>query len=220
MFGRKSVAIPKEYEHFNQFSAEKERLLCIGSSTTECKHKVETKVDGSNKALKLYYPKNRGAKVMKYWLPMFGINDSYSASQVISSWIEVNDYYSVIAAVDCSSVLREITKTCQKNDYDEAELLASAGKIKTYGAFDIERLGYLVRVCFSLDLLSEQQAWDFLEQLWDAAVLHYDNWDDYIVSFVNGQEGLGTNWYSDTLVSYVQLKKDTTSLLNKYQLKE
>lgn len=220
MFGRKNVTVPKEYEQFNNFPAEKERLLCIGSSTTECKHKVETKSEGANKALKLYYPKNRGEKVMKYWLPMFGINDSYSATQVISEWIAANDYHSVISAEDESGVVREITQRCKKNDYNEADLLVSANKIKTYGAFDLERLGYIVRVCFSLDLLSEQQAWEFLEQLWEQAELHFDNWDDYMVSFVNGQKGLNTNWYSDTLVSYVQLKKDTTSLLNKYQLKD
>lgn len=61
MFGRKKVSIPEEYQRFNQFSADKERLLCIGAFTTECKHKVETKLDGSNKMLKLYYPKNQAA---------------------------------------------------------------------------------------------------------------------------------------------------------------
>ncbi|MBC6296330.1 DUF1266 domain-containing protein [Listeria sp. FSL L7-1517] len=218
MFGRKKVVIPKEYEQFNNFPAEKEKLLCIGASTTECKYRVGTKLDGANKVLKLYYPKKNGAKVMKYWLPMFGINDSSSANQVISEWIEVNDYYGVISSEDEDKVVREITRTCQKNAYKETDLLASAEKIKTYGAFDLERLGYIVRVCFSLDLLSEQQAWDFLEQLWVQAEMHFDNWDDYMVSFINGQEGLKTNWYSDTLASYLELKKDTSSLLNRYQL--
>ncbi|MBC1483210.1 DUF1266 domain-containing protein [Listeria immobilis] len=218
LWGNKIVTL-KEFSQFNTFSADREKLLCIGAATTKCKYKTELKLSGSNKMLKLYYPHNVAARVLEYWLPTFGINDSCSAFEIISERIRLNDYYGVVSAGNASSVVREITKTCHKNTYDEASLLATAEKIKTYGAFDLEKLGYLIRVCFSVDLLSEKQTWNFLEELWEAAVLHFDNWDDYIVSFVNGQVGLGTIWYSDTLVSYVQLKKDPASLLNTYQLK-
>ncbi|MBC2262453.1 DUF1266 domain-containing protein [Listeria sp. FSL L7-0091] len=219
MFGRKEVSIPADYQQFNTFPTERERLLCIGASTTECKHKIETKLDGSNKMLKLYYPKNRGAKVMKYWLPMFGINDSRSAVEIISTWIEGNDYYGEVPQNVTSTVINDIAKASRKKDFNKDSLVSSAEKIKTFGAFDLERLGYLVRVCFSLDLLTEEQSWEFLNKFWEDAVLHFENWDDYIVSYLNGQEGMGTNWYSDTLVSYIQLKKDPNSLLNQYQLR-
>lgn len=66
LFGKKEVLISSQYEQFNKFSEDKERLLCVGSSTTECKRKVEAKVVGGNRHLKLYYPKNRGEKVKKY----------------------------------------------------------------------------------------------------------------------------------------------------------
>ncbi|EAF8844167.1 DUF1266 domain-containing protein [Listeria monocytogenes] len=219
MFGRKKVSIPEEYQRFNQFSADKERLLCIGAFTTECKHKVETKLDGSNKMLKLYYPKNQAAKVMKYWLPMFGINDGYSAVEVITNWIQANDYSGMIAANTTNKVIRIVTKASQKEGLDETSLVAAANKVKTYGAFDLDRLGYIVRVCYSLDLINEEQAWDFFEELWGAATMHFDDWDEYCVSYLNGEEGLDTNWYSDGVKAYVALRKDPASLLNKYQLK-
>lgn len=220
MFGRKKVTVPTDYQQFNAFSADKERLLCIGAFTTECKHSVETKVKGSNKMLKLYYPKNRGANVMKYWLPKFGINDSRSAVEMITNWIIENDYSSMISKTTTSTVIKRITKVSQKKSFDEASLISSANKVKTYGAFDLDRLGYIVRVCFSLNLLSEEQAWEFLGELWEHAVMHFDNWDDYLVSFMNGEEGLNTNWYSNGIAAYVELKKDPLSLLNKYQLKD
>ncbi|EFR95145.1 conserved hypothetical protein, partial [Listeria innocua FSL J1-023] len=91
--------------------------------------------------------------------------------------------------------------------------------LKTYGAFDLDRLGYIVRVCYSLDLINEEQAWGFLEELWNAATMHFDDWDEYFVSYLNGEEGLDTNWYSDGVKAYVELRKDAASLLNKYQLK-
>ncbi|MBC2126515.1 DUF1266 domain-containing protein [Listeria marthii] len=219
MFGRKKVVVPEEYQQFNTFPADKERLLCIGAFTTECKHNVETRLTGSNKMLKLYYPKKQGAKVMKYWLPMFGINDSYSAVEVITNWIEANDYSGMVAAHTTNKVARIVTKASNKKGHDATALVAAANKVKTYGAFDVDRLGYIVRVCFSLDLISEEQAWGFLGELWDAAALHFADWDEYLVSYLNGEEGLETNWYSEGVAAYVDLKMDSSSLLNKYQLK-
>lgn len=87
-----------------------------------------------------------------------------------------------------------------------------------YGGFDIERLGYIVRVCFSLGFLTEEEAWGYLGRLWDEAAARFNSWDDYIVSYMNGQEGLGTNWYSDTMKKYIELKNSTDSLYNKYPL--
>lgn len=218
LFSRKEVAVPKEYVDFNKFSADKEKLLCIGGATTECKHKVETKLSGSNKDLKLYYPKNRAAKIIKYWLPMFNIYDSHSAMSLISSWIENNNYVNTVSDRTTMAVKKDITKAAQKFNFDANALLQSADKVKTYGAFDLDRLGYIVRVCFSVGFLSEEQAWNCLEQLLEDAATHFESWDDYIVSFLNGQEELDTSWYSDTIVSYVELKQNQASLLNRYPL--
>ncbi|EIA20599.1 DUF1266 domain-containing protein [Listeria fleischmannii] len=218
LFGKKEVLIPSEYEQFNKFSEDKERLLCVGSSTTECKHKVEAKVVGGNRHLKLYYPKNRGEKVKKYWLPMFNIYDEHSAMSLFASWIENNDYTTSISEAHSRGVKKEIRKAAQKFGYDDTALLEAADKITTCGAFDLERLGYIVRVCYSLELISEQQAWTCFEILREEAELNFANWDDYIVSFLNGQEGLGTNWYSDTHISYIELRQDSQSFINRYPL--
>lgn len=96
LFSKKPVVIPDEIIKFNSFTPDKEKLLTIGAATTECKHYVETKLSGSNKDLMLYYPKNRGEKVKKYWLPMFGIVNNQSANQVISDWIARNNYTNTV----------------------------------------------------------------------------------------------------------------------------
>ncbi|CCQ19558.1 NADH-quinone oxidoreductase subunit N [Listeria monocytogenes N53-1] len=100
---------------------------------------------------------------MKYWLPMFGINDGYSAVEVITNWIQANDYSGMIAANTTNKVIRIVTKASQKEGLDETSLVAAANKVKTYGAFDLDRLGYIVRVCYSLDLINEEQAWASLK---------------------------------------------------------
>ncbi|MBF2638053.1 DUF1266 domain-containing protein [Listeria welshimeri] len=220
MFGRKQVVIPSEYNDFNTFSPDKEKLLCIGAPSTECKHGITTKLDGSHKMLKLFYPKKSEGKTMKYWLPMFGITDSQSAVEVISSWIKANDFYGEVTPDTTREVIKELTKAAKKYDFDGSDLIDAASKVKTYGAFDIDRLGYIVRVCFSLNLLTEEQAWGFLKQLQEDTEAHFDNWDDYMVSYLNGQEGLDTSWYSSACESYIKMKKDSTSLINKYQLKD
>ncbi|WP_088840915.1 DUF1266 domain-containing protein [Listeria sp. ILCC797] len=218
LFSRKAIVVPEEYVTFNKFSADKEKLLCVGGATTECKHKVETKLSGCNKDLKLYYPKNQAAKIIKYWLPMFEIYDGHSAMSLISNWIEKNNYVNTVSDKTTLAVKKDINRAAQKFNFDATSLLQSADKVKIYGAFDLERLGYIVRVCFSVGFLTEDQAWNCLEQLWEDSTEHFENWDDYMVSFLNGQEELDTNWYSDTIVSYVELKQNQASLINRYKL--
>lgn len=215
MFFKKKYEVPKEIEDFNKFPADKEKLLCIGAGVSN--HAVVRGV-ARPEYLKFYYTSKEIKNLQKYWLPMFGISNGNDARNLIESWISSNSYTSVTAPEVKAKIQKEIEKASKKSEMDGSSLLQSLENINDTGAFDIERLGYMTRVCFTLGLLTEEQAWHYLEQLYALASEHYNSWDDYIISYTNENTAQSTNWYYPILEDYLTIKKTKQNLFDKYPL--
>lgn len=67
---------------------------------------------------------------------------------------------------------------------------------QTLLAYDLERAAYLVRVALSAGYLDEERAWNYLRRVAMLARKTFNNWEDYLVSFLYGQ-GFFNNTSSD-----------------------
>jgi hypothetical protein len=216
MWFKKKMEIPSEIINFNVFPPEKEKLLCIGAAVT---HYAETKREVQPNYLKLYFPEKYKKNIIKYWLPMFGISTGEDARALIEGWIRENSYAAVISADTKGKVQKEIQKAAQKNGSDMQALMTASEKISDSGAFDLERLGYIIRVCFTLDLIKEQEAWTYLDMIYKLAQVHYESWEEYIVSYSIENEAMNTSWYKDIIIDYLKIKQKAENIFDKYPLK-
>ncbi|MCA5012564.1 MULTISPECIES: DUF1266 domain-containing protein [unclassified Enterococcus] len=216
MWFKKKIEVPSEIIDFNVFPPEKEKLLCIGAAVSRF---AEAKRAIQPNYLKLYFPEKYKKNIVKYWLPMFGISTGENAKALIESWISENSYAAVVSEGTKGKVQKEIQKAARKQETDVQVLMSASEKISDSGAFDLERLGYIIRVCFTLDLIKEQDAWRYLEILYKLAQEHYENWEEYIVSYSNENEAMNTSWYKDIIIDYLAIKQGKENIFDKYPLK-
>lgn len=216
MWFKKKMEIPSEIIKFNVFPPEKEKLLCIGAAVTQFS---EAKRESQPNYLKLYFPKKYKKNLIKYWLPLFGISTGENAKALIESWISKNSYATIVSVDTKREVQKEIQKAARKQGNDVQELMRASEKISDSGAFDLERLGYIIRVCYTIDMITEQEAWTYLDVLFTLAQEHYESWEEYVVSYSNENEAMNTSWYKDIIVDYLSIKKETKNIFDNYPLR-
>ncbi|GGC83411.1 DUF1266 domain-containing protein [Enterococcus wangshanyuanii] len=216
MWFKKKTEVPTEIIEFNDFPPEKEKVLCIGAAVTQF---AEAKRAFKPNYLKLYFPEKYKKNIIKYWLPMFGISTGENAKVLIENWISENSYTAVVSLDTKGKVQKEIQKAARKQESDVQKLMAASETIRDSGAFDLERLGYIIRVCFTLDLITEQYAWAYLDILYKLAQEYYESWDEYIVSYSNENEAMNTSWYKDIIIDYLAIKQGKENIFDKYPLK-
>lgn len=216
-FSKKEVTIPLDFQNQNSVPIENEKLLCIGALWTEYLHNMETKISNSYQYLKLYYPKGSEKNVKKYWLPMWDIVDTKTAYFGIKNLIESDNIHTVNTKAH-TAVVKAIEKEGKKSVISLDKLLQSADRVKNYGAFDIERAGYLTRVCYSLGYLDEAQAWELQTALWNKTNELFSSWEDYIVSVLNGSY-IFDGFVSERILNgYSRIMMDSNNLLKRYTL--
>ncbi len=79
-----------------------------------------------------------------------------------------------------------------QNSYEELineDVISSKEDIQFYGVlgWDYGRLSYLARICYDAKYLTEEEAWEFINEAYDKAQKHFTSWNDFAKSYVIGR---------------------------------
>jgi len=81
-----------------------------------------------------------------------------------------------------SDVLDKLTRPLFESHQHPAETY----EISNFAAYDLGRVAYASRVFAAVDLLSEEEAWEYIRQAADTAAKMYRNWHEYVAAYLLG----------------------------------
>ncbi len=96
----------------------------------------------------------------------------------------INDYEDL-------QTIQERTYNLKTNlgQISEIKVIQNIEDIQKLGAagWDAGRLGFITRLCFDMDYITEQQAWQYLADAHKMAKQYFNNWEDFSKSYVIGR---------------------------------
>lgn len=88
---------------------------------------------------------------------------------------------------------------------------------KTLYAWDADRIGYLVRLFYSVGYLTEKECWDWMKKAATEIKKNFKSWEEYIVSLLLGR-ALAMGFNESTMLSACDLIENETEYLKQYPI--
>lgn len=142
-----------------------------------------------------------------YWLKnWWWIENEFSAKSTISTLLNLEkskefDKFLFYENSDLQKIKKQIAKDLKKD-------ISEIDTIKSTYAWDLTRAANLTKWCFWCSYLKEDEMWNYLEKISRIAEEKWENWDEYIISFLLGRTIQGFELYEVSAEANWLLKDD------------